>query len=176
MHGRGSLLIEVQGLAYRFGPVPALRDLDLAVAPGEVHGVLGPRGAGKTTLLRILAGELAPTAGRADAPARTVLIPADALAPRSVALAGTLADVLLVDEPADACAASAIRTLIARHAERGGAAVWATRRLDSLRGVASGVTLLAGGRVRYSGSVEALEQRALAGTASSLDHLLDRAA
>ncbi len=45
--------------------------------------------------------------------------------------------------------------------------IWATRRLDVLLGLASGVTLLADGRVRYSGSaVETLAERALAGTDS----------
>jgi molybdate transport system ATP-binding protein len=39
-------------------------DLDLAVADGEVLAVLGPNGAGKSTVLRVLAGLLAPDAGR----------------------------------------------------------------------------------------------------------------
>ncbi|MFQ6172360.1 ABC-F family ATP-binding cassette domain-containing protein [Oryzobacter sp. R7] len=38
--------------------------LDLAVAPGDVVGVVGANGAGKTTLLRILAGDLDPLEGR----------------------------------------------------------------------------------------------------------------
>ena len=42
--------------------------------------------------------------------------------------------------------------------------IWATRRLDDLQQLASGVTLLAGGRVRYSGTVEALAMRALTGS------------
>jgi ATPase subunit of ABC transporter with duplicated ATPase domains len=37
--------------------------LDLAVAPGDVVGVVGANGAGKTTLLRILAGDLEPLDG-----------------------------------------------------------------------------------------------------------------
>jgi molybdate transport system ATP-binding protein len=39
-------------------------DVDLAVADGEVLAVLGPNGAGKSTVLRVLAGLLAPDAGR----------------------------------------------------------------------------------------------------------------
>jgi ABC-2 type transport system ATP-binding protein len=41
----------------------ALRDLDLAVAAGEIVGVIGHNGAGKTTLLRLLAGVTSPTTG-----------------------------------------------------------------------------------------------------------------
>ena len=42
----------------------ALRDVDLAVAPGECLGVIGRNGSGKSTLLRLLAGVTAPTKGR----------------------------------------------------------------------------------------------------------------
>ena len=44
--------------------VAALSGVDLAVAAGEVVGLLGPSGAGKSTLLSLLAGVLRPSAGR----------------------------------------------------------------------------------------------------------------
>ena len=57
--------IQTQGLSKNFGPVVALKDLDLAVRKGGVFGYLGPNGAGKTTTVRILSGLLKPTSGNA---------------------------------------------------------------------------------------------------------------
>jgi ABC-2 type transport system ATP-binding protein len=191
MHGA---LIEVSHLDCHYGPRAALSAIDLAVAPGEVHGLIGPRGAGKTTLLRVLGGALEPTSGHVSA-ANSVLVTAEdpsSLSPieanlnagtrRRIALARALAGdpkVLLIDEPAtgvDADTVAATRALAARHAAGGGAVVWATRRLDGLHGLASDVTLLAGGRVRYRGSVEALMVRALAGSAKPWTPRLEQAA
>ena len=58
-------MIEGQGLTKQYGRLRAVDDLSFRVAPGEVLGFLGPNGAGKTTTMRIVAGFLAPTAGRA---------------------------------------------------------------------------------------------------------------
>jgi ABC-2 type transport system ATP-binding protein len=73
--------------------------------------------------------------------------------------------VLLIDEPpepVDPATSAAVRALVSSYARSGTAVVWATHRLDELQGLASSLTLLAGGRVRYAGSVEALALRALA--------------
>jgi len=49
-------VIAVSGLRKSYGPVEAVRGIDLEVAPGEVFAFLGPNGAGKTTTVEILEG------------------------------------------------------------------------------------------------------------------------
>ncbi|MEW6756521.1 MAG: ABC transporter ATP-binding protein, partial [Candidatus Latescibacterota bacterium] len=61
-----ALAIEARGLGRAFGPVEAVRELDLEVGSGEMLGLVGPDGAGKTTTLRLLAGILVPSQGRAQ--------------------------------------------------------------------------------------------------------------
>ena len=59
-------LVDLRDVAYRRSGTPILRDLRLALRPGEALGVSGPNGAGKTTLLRLLASLIKPSAGRYD--------------------------------------------------------------------------------------------------------------
>jgi ABC-type sugar transport system ATPase subunit len=56
--------IRVEGIAKRFGPVRALRDVNLHVRKGEILGLLGDNGAGKSTLIKILTGFTQPDAGQ----------------------------------------------------------------------------------------------------------------
>ncbi|TMC36906.1 MAG: ABC transporter ATP-binding protein [Chloroflexi bacterium] len=56
-------VLEVEGLAKRYGDVLALRDLTVKVDQGECLVLLGRNGAGKTTALRCMAGVLLPSAG-----------------------------------------------------------------------------------------------------------------
>jgi ribose transport system ATP-binding protein len=57
-------LLSAQGIGKRFGGVVALDGVDLDAEPGRVLGLLGANGSGKSTLSRIIAGELAPDAGK----------------------------------------------------------------------------------------------------------------
>ena len=58
-----SNFLELHHISKRFGGVQALADVDLAVATGEVHCLIGENGSGKSTLIKIIAGVAAPDAG-----------------------------------------------------------------------------------------------------------------
>jgi ABC-2 type transport system ATP-binding protein len=58
--------LAVRGLAKRYGPVEALRGVDLDVQEGELVGLLGPNGAGKSTLVKIACGLVRASAGSAE--------------------------------------------------------------------------------------------------------------
>ena len=53
----------MRGISKRFGPVQALSEVDLTVARGRVHALVGENGAGKSTLMKILAGVHKPDSG-----------------------------------------------------------------------------------------------------------------
>ncbi len=55
--------LSVQQLTVRFGGIVALSDVDLTVARGSRHGILGPNGSGKTTLFNSISGLNTPAAG-----------------------------------------------------------------------------------------------------------------
>lgn len=58
--------ITIQRLSKAYGLLWALREINFALAPGELVALLGPNGAGKTTLLKLIAGLIPPTVGTID--------------------------------------------------------------------------------------------------------------
>lgn len=59
----GDPLIRVSDISKHFGGVQALKEVNVEIYPGEVHGLFGANGAGKSTLIRILAGDIAADSG-----------------------------------------------------------------------------------------------------------------
>src|SRR5271167_2146101 len=57
-------MITTKNLSKRYGENLAVDDLTFTVSPGEVLGFLGANGAGKSTTMRMIAGFIAPSAGR----------------------------------------------------------------------------------------------------------------
>ncbi|MCW5724389.1 MAG: ATP-binding cassette domain-containing protein [Maricaulaceae bacterium] len=58
------IILSLKGVTKRYGGVPAVSELDMAVTRGSITGFLGPNGAGKTTSLRMALGILRPDAGQ----------------------------------------------------------------------------------------------------------------
>ena len=56
--------LRAEGITAGYGGVPVIRDVSLAVGPGEIVAIIGPNGAGKSTLLKSLVGILRVTGGR----------------------------------------------------------------------------------------------------------------
>ena len=84
------LTLESVRKTYRNSPQPAVVDLTLRVAAGEVLGLLGPNGAGKSTTVNLAIGVLAPDAGHVridgDPPSDPRVRTRIGVAPQSVAL------------------------------------------------------------------------------------------
>jgi ABC-2 type transport system ATP-binding protein len=79
--------IGLSKVAKSFGPVQAVRGIDLAVAPGETVALLGPNGAGKSTTIDMILG-----LGRPDSGTVSVLGASPAEAVKSGRVGGTLQD------------------------------------------------------------------------------------
>jgi ABC-2 type transport system ATP-binding protein len=61
--GRSDAAVRLAGVTKDFGPVHAVRGIDLEIRPGEIVAFLGPNGAGKTTTIDMVLGLSRPTSG-----------------------------------------------------------------------------------------------------------------
>ncbi|HZT17851.1 MAG TPA: ATP-binding cassette domain-containing protein, partial [Dongiaceae bacterium] len=57
-------LIEMRKITKSYRGVPAVREVDFDLRPGEVHALVGENGAGKSTLTKVMAGVVEATSGR----------------------------------------------------------------------------------------------------------------
>ncbi len=57
-------ILEVHELTKWFGPLAAVRGVDISLGKAEILGMIGPNGAGKTTLFNVIAGVHKPTSGK----------------------------------------------------------------------------------------------------------------
>ena len=78
----GGKQLTLRGVALSFGNVRAIDGLDLDIAPGQIHGLIGPNGSGKTTTLNVISGYYAAKAG-------TMTLGEEALPPGLPALRAT---------------------------------------------------------------------------------------
>jgi iron(III) transport system ATP-binding protein len=69
------VMVRLSGASRSYGPVRAVRDLNLEVKEGEILTLLGPSGCGKTTTLRLIAGFESPDSGTVEVGGRTVAGP-----------------------------------------------------------------------------------------------------
>jgi len=79
-------LLQVRGLAKRFGGLTAVRDLDFDLDEGEILGLIGPNGAGKTTTFNLIAGSYGADGGEIRFAGESIL----GLAPHEIARHGVM--------------------------------------------------------------------------------------
>lgn len=93
----GPSVLELAGLTKTFGGTTVLDAVDLSIAPGEVHGLLGENGSGKSTLIKVLAGFHDPDGGRLRVGGREVPLPLQPDAPRALGLQFVHQDLGLIE-------------------------------------------------------------------------------
>jgi ABC-type Mn2+/Zn2+ transport system ATPase subunit len=56
--------VRIEDVSVSYGPIEAIRGVELTFSPGEVVAIIGPNGSGKSTLLSTISGLVRPTRGR----------------------------------------------------------------------------------------------------------------
>ena len=65
-------VVELKSVTKKFPGVVAMRDMHIAIRPGEIHGLIGENGAGKSTLIKVLTGVYVPEEGEIFVDSRKV--------------------------------------------------------------------------------------------------------
>lgn len=78
--------LKVRGLSKSFNGVRVLHPLDLTIAPGEVHALVGQNGSGKSTLVKCLTGVHSPDTGKASVFGKDLQFPVHAPAAQGIAV------------------------------------------------------------------------------------------
>ena len=63
MKSERTVILSTARLSMYFGGLAAVKDLNVTVREGEIHGLIGPNGAGKTTFTNVVSGLIHPTSG-----------------------------------------------------------------------------------------------------------------
>jgi ABC-2 type transport system ATP-binding protein len=130
-----TLAVDLRNLTKRFGPVTAVNDLTLQIAPGEIVAFLGPNGAGKTTTIDMLLGLSKPDVGTAMVYGRS---PAEAIARGEVSAlmqnSGLLKDFTVAETVAYTASLYAHAQPVADVLERAGITDIASRRVGKCSG------------------------------------------
>ncbi|GAA2006473.1 ATP-binding cassette domain-containing protein [Brevibacterium samyangense] len=146
--------IRASGIRKSFGTLDVLRGVDLAVAPGTIHALLGSNGPGKTTLVRILATLL-----RADAGTATVAghdtVRAGAAVRAAMSLVGN-PRIIVLDEPTtglDPQARQDVWDTIEGLARAGTTILLTTQYLEEAERLADRISVLHGGTIIADGTL-----------------------
>ena len=91
--------LEVAHLSKTFGSARVLRNIDLQIAPGELHGLVGQNGCGKSTLVKILSGIYTPDSGGSiTVDGRRLALPVQPMDARAAGVAVVHQNLGLVDD------------------------------------------------------------------------------
>jgi rhamnose transport system ATP-binding protein len=110
-------VLEIRGVAKRFGATQALHDVSLALHAGEIHALLGENGAGKSTLIKIITGVYQPDRGEMLLAGRPVTI-------RSAAEAQRLGVAAIYQEPLLFPDLNVAENIFISHQDRGAVVDW----------------------------------------------------